>query len=415
MNILYSFLVLLVWFMSTYFVVLMLLVIFDQRKNLFQTPPQPTLLPKVSIVLPAFNESEGITPALKSLASIDYPKNMFEVVVVNDGSKDNTAELVNKFISENKNLNIKFIDRKENRGKAFSLNEGISASSGELVACMDADSIVSPDILSKTVSYFSDPKVASVSVRVNVQNPKNILEKIVDVEYSVGLSTSLKFLSLIDSMHVTPGPFSIYRKKVLTEIGGFDEKNITEDLEIAFRIQRAGYKLLFCLSTSVSTKVPSNLKTLYKQRRRWYSGSLITLWQHKDMFFSRSTSLFRAFLLFNYTLIFLGLTLFIYSIYLYTKSAVKTIQYLALIDYDITRFPLDLSFDPLSIDIFTTLAATMVLLTIILVIATSKILNRSLFENFSGFLGYLFFFVFYQIFWFNSIYTILRRREIKWR
>jgi biofilm PGA synthesis N-glycosyltransferase PgaC len=415
MNAFYSFLVLLVWFMSTYFVVLMLLVVFDQRKTLHDSGPVGALLPMVSIVLPAYNEEEGVVGALNSLLALDYPRNSFEVIVVNDGSKDKTSELINKFIFEHKDFDIKFIDRNENRGKAVSLNEGIAAASGELVACMDGDSIVSPDILSKTVGYFRDSKVGSVSVRVNVRDPRNLLEKIVDVEYSVGLSTSLKFLSLIDSMHVTPGPFSIYRRSALVELGSFDEKNITEDLEIAFRLQRAGYKLVFCISTSVYTTVPRDLKTLYKQRRRWYSGSLLTLWQHKDMFFSRGTSMFRTFLLFNYTLIFFGLSLFLYSIYLYIKAAVKTVELMALINFDVSKFQLDLGFDPLSIDIFTTLAATMILLTIILVITTSRILNRSLRDNFSGFLGYLFFFVFYQIFWLNSIYSVVRRREIRWR
>jgi cellulose synthase/poly-beta-1,6-N-acetylglucosamine synthase-like glycosyltransferase len=415
MNELYSFLVLLVWFMSTYFVVLMLLVVFDQRKNLYNFGPVGALLPCVSVVLPAYNEEDGVIGALTSLLAMDYPRNNFEVIVVNDGSKDGTSGLVNKFISEHKDFDIKFIDRRENRGKASSLNEGISAASGELVACMDGDSIVSPDILSKTVGYFADSKVGSVSVRVNVRNPRNLLEKVVDVEYSVGLSTSLKFLSLIDSMHVTPGPFSIYRKSALVEIGLFDEKNITEDLEIAFRLQRRGYKLLFCISTSVYTTVPSDLKSLYKQRRRWYSGSLLTLWQHKDMFFSRGTSMFRTFLLFNYALIFFGLSLFLYSIYLYAKTAMKTLGYMALINFDVSRFPLNLSFDPLSVDIFTTLAAAMILLTIILVFATSRILKKNMRENFSGFLGYLFFFVFYQIFWLNSLYSVFRGREIKWR
>ena len=125
--------------------------------------------------------------------------------------------------------------------------------------------------------------------------------------------------------------------------------------------------------------------------------------------------MFRAFLLFNYTLIFFGLSLFLYSIYLYLNAAVKTVEYMALINFDVSRFPLELGFDPLSVDIFTTLAATMILLTIILVITTSKILNRSLRENFSGFLGYLFFFVFYQIFWLNSIYSVVRGREVRWR
>ncbi|MFZ2455609.1 MAG: glycosyltransferase [Candidatus Altiarchaeia archaeon] len=414
MNIIYSALVLTVWFMSTFFVILVLLVVFDRRKHM-SSSVEVSNLPRVSIILPAYNEEEGIYAALESLAAIDYPKSLYEILAVNDGSSDQTSERIRSFVANHKDINIRFIDRKKNCGKARSLNEGIKAATGDYVACMDGDSIVDSDILSKTVGYFQDPKVASVSVRVNVRNPRTLLEKIIDVEFSVGLSTSLKVLSFLDSMHVTPGPFSIYRKRVLSELGGFDEENITEDMEIALRMQKAGYRLVFCLSTSVSTTVPTTLSSLYKQRRRWYSGSLLTLWQHRDIFSRKDAGLFRMFLLFNYALIFLGLGLFFYSIYLYVTNGLKAYNYLRLIDYDILNTPLVFAFDLLSLDIFTTLAVTSVLITVVLVSVSMGLLKRDIRTNLSGFLGYLFFFVFYQIFWINSLYNVVRKRHIKWR
>jgi cellulose synthase/poly-beta-1,6-N-acetylglucosamine synthase-like glycosyltransferase len=414
MNIIYSALVLTVWFMSTFFVILVLLVVFDRRKHM-SSSVEVSNLPRVSIILPAYNEEEGICAALESLAAIDYPKSLYEILAVNDGSSDQTSERIRSFVANHKDINIRFIDRKKNCGKAHSLNEGIKAATGDYVACMDGDSIVDSDILSKTVGYFQDPKVASVSVRVNVRNPRTLLEKIIDVEFSVGLSTSLKVLSFLDSMHVTPGPFSIYRKSVLSELGGFDEENITEDMEIALRMQKAGYRLVFCLSTSVSTTVPTTLSSLYKQRRRWYSGSLLTLWQHRDIFSRKDAGLFRMFLLFNYALIFLGLGLFFYSIYLYVTNGLKAYNYLRLIDFDILNTPLVFAFDLLSLDIFTTLAVTSVLITVVLVSVSMGLLKRDIRTNLSGFLGYLFFFVFYQIFWINSLYNVVRKRHIKWR
>jgi cellulose synthase/poly-beta-1,6-N-acetylglucosamine synthase-like glycosyltransferase len=198
-------------------------------------------------------------------------------------------------------------------------------------------------------------------------------------------------------------------------LGGFDEENITEDLEIAFRIQKMGYKLVFCLSTSVSTTVPSTLSSLYRQRRRWYAGSLLTLWQHRDLFRRKDAGLFRMFLVFNYSLIFLGLMLFLYSIYLYVTNAIKAWQFLELIGFDIFSFPLPLGFDVLSVDIFTTLALTMLFLTVVLTVTSTNLMHRSIKDNLSGFFGFLFFFIFYQIFWLNSLYNVIRHREIKWQ
>ncbi|MFH1402873.1 MAG: glycosyltransferase [Candidatus Altiarchaeota archaeon] len=415
MNVIYSTMVLTVWFMSTFFVVTVLLIILEKRRQLFAKVGCQEAKPKVSIILPAYNEEEGILPALISLSNITYPKDLYEVIVVNDGSSDNTSALVKEFISQNRFLNIVFIDRVENQGKSYSLNEAIRRASGELIACMDGDSLVKPDILSQTVGYFSDPKMGSVSVRVNVREPKNFLEKVIDVEYVVGLSISLKILSFLNIMHVTPGPFSIYRKSVLTELGGFDETNITEDLEIAFRIQKAGYKLSFCLSTSVSTIVPSSIKSLFKQRKRWYSGSLLTVWQHKDMMFNRKMGLFGIYVPFNYSLITMGMMLFIYSIYLFSSKILKNINYLSLVNFDLSHFNFVLELDPLSIDIFTTMAFTMICITVILTKLSFNTLGRRIRENVLGFIGFVFFFVFYQMFWLNSFYSVLTRKEVKWR
>ncbi|MCX6695333.1 MAG: glycosyltransferase [Candidatus Altiarchaeota archaeon] len=415
MNVLYSILVLAIWFMSTFVIVLMLLVILSKRKTMDAEIVPPKNLPKVSIVLPAFNEETGILPALKSLAAIEYPKPLYEIIVVNDGSKDNTSGIVREFMDENKGVPIVFLDRRQNRGKSYSLNEGTRNASGDLVACMDGDSIVRPDILSKTVGYFKDKKVASVSVRVNVQDPKNVLEKIIDVEYSVGLSISLKVLSMLDSMHVTPGPFSIYRKSVLLEVGGFDEKNITEDLEIAFRIQKSGYKMAFCLSTGVSTKVPSDLKSLSKQRNRWYSGSLITVWRHRDLLLNRRMKVFGVFLPFNYSLIVLGMVLFVYTLYIVANNIFIGLNHMRLVNFDLLLSNFTLSFDPLSIDVFTIMSVTMILMTVLLTKTSYTVIRRKVRDNFVGFFGFLFFFIFYQIFWFNAFYSVLRGREIKWR
>ncbi|MFC2163066.1 glycosyltransferase [Candidatus Altiarchaeota archaeon] len=415
MNIVYSTLVVTVWFMSTFFIVLMLLILLNKKDKMHKYVSVPGKLPFISVILPAYNEEEGILPALESLTVLDYPRDLYEIIIINDGSTDKTREYIQDFVAGHEQVSLRFIDRCDNHGKSYSLNEGIRHARGELVACMDADSIVKPDIFLKTVGYFSDPKTGSVSVKVNVRNASKLLEKIIDIEYAVGLSISLKILSMLGALHVTPGPFSMYRKTILDGIGGFDESNITEDLEIAFRLQKHGYKLFFCLSTSVSTIVPSDMKSLYKQRRRWYSGALMTVWQHKDVILKRRLGFFGLFIPYSYSLIFLGMILFLYSIFLTIRRFALGIQYWSLINFDLSHYEFVLNMDPLSIDIFSTLAVSMIITTLILTKSSINTIKRRVRDNVYGVIGFTFFFIFYQLFWINSLYNVITNREIKWR
>ena len=108
---------------------------------------------------------------------------------------------------------------------------------------MDADTIVEPDAIKKSLPYFNEGDVGAVTVSVEVNRPKSFLHKIIDLEFILGLSLFLKVFSFFNCIFVTPGPFSIYRKDVLDKIGGFDVNNIVEDFEIVFRIRKAGYKI----------------------------------------------------------------------------------------------------------------------------------------------------------------------------
>src|SRR3989338_7340450 len=304
----YSILVHIVWFLSTYFIVVLLLTLLKNKSRLYKSPKiyKNDYLPKVSIVISAYNEEKKIADSIESLKAVDYPKELYEVIIVNDGSKDKTKDVVLKHAD---GKNIIFIDNIENKGKAACLNQGIKMAKGDYVACMDADSMVSKDILRKTIPYFKDRKTGAVTVSVEVKNANNFLQRIIQLEYLLGLSLFLRVFSSFNCVNVTPGPFSIYRKSMLERIHGFDENSITEDLEIAYRIHKSGYKIANCMDTHVKTITPHSVKMLYRQRRRWYSGALMTLWQHKDVILKRKMGLFGYFIPFNYSLITLGLGL----------------------------------------------------------------------------------------------------------
>jgi poly-beta-1,6-N-acetyl-D-glucosamine synthase len=290
-----------VWFLSTYFVVLTLINIFTKKKSLYETNEfDIKTAPYVSVIVPAYNEEGKIEDTIRSLKQIDYKK--IEFIIINDGSTDNTIGEIKREVGIDSRFRL--IDRQKNKGKAYSLNQGISMCKGKYIACMDADSITEKDVFQKALPYFEDTEVGSVTIAVQVRNPSILLHKIIEIEYIIGLSLYLKVLGFFGCIFVTPGPFSIYRADVLRKIGGFDITNITEDLEVAYRIHKAGYTIVNCMETKVETICPPTFKAIYNQRKRWYGGALQTLSQHRDVMFSRKYGMLGFFLPFNYFLIF---------------------------------------------------------------------------------------------------------------
>ncbi|MCX6709829.1 MAG: glycosyltransferase family 2 protein [Candidatus Woesearchaeota archaeon] len=371
MNIAYLIFVMTVWFLSTYFMVVLFLVLLTRKNELYSSPKleSKNALPKVSIIVPAYNEGKKIFDSLSSLKKIDYPKKLLEIIIVNDGSKDNTSSVVRKNLSR------------------------------EI----------------KMLPFFNDSKVGAVTVSVEVKNPKNFLEKIIEIEYVIGLSLSLKALSFFNAVHVTPGPFSMYLASALKKIGLFDEKSITEDLEIAYRLQKGHYKIENCTTTRVRTVIPNTLKSLYIQRKRWYSGSLMTIFQHRDVIFDSKIGAFAFVTPYNYVLISLGLSLFFYSAYLLLKNIAKTISFFSLTNFNFFSHLNLKYFDILSINSLTFFGLTSFLITVIGAIICLRLAKKDLRKKAVGMAGYIFLFFLYQVFWASSFYSVLFGRKVKWR
>ena len=412
MNLSYTVLVYIVWFLSTYFIVVFLLTLIKNKSKLYNSPDldKNNRLPKVSIVISAYNEQGKISDTIESLKSIDYPKELYEMIIVNDGSKDKTRDIIARY--EDKK-NIIFIDNKKNKGKAACLNQGIAIAKGAYVACMDADSVVPKNILKKTVPYFDDKDIGAVTVSVEVKHVNNFLQKIIQLEYILGLSLFLKVFSYLNCIHVTPGPFSIYRKDLVDKIGGFDVNNITEDLEIAYRIHKSGYRIANCMDTSVKTITPDNFKSLYRQRRRWYTGALKTLWQHKDILLRKKTGFFGYFIPFNYSLIIFGLGLFLLSLYLSFSNIIKNLSLYSLTNYNFFS-NLSWDFDVLRISIFAIFGIFGIVGTIILVTFGLDITKNHSKKRVSIYFGYFLLFFLYQFFWLSSFFLVLFKRKVRW-
>lgn len=279
-----TYLLVIVYFLSFFFVVFWLLTFFTE----------PTLLkakrlrrfPLVTVAVPAYNEEKHIQKTLSSLLRLDYPREKLEIITVNDGSTDQTRQKVEQFIQNHPQSSLQLLNQK-NRGKGAALNAAISRSQGDFFVCLDADSFVQPNALKKILPHFEeDPDVAAVLPCLKVKPGKKFIHKLQSYEYIVNMFYK-ELMAKLDCIRVTPGPFAVYRASVLKEIGGFDENNLTEDLEMALRLQKHNYKLVQTLETNVLTTPPPNLRSLLKQRNRWYKGSILNTLRYKDMLFQK--------------------------------------------------------------------------------------------------------------------------------
>jgi cellulose synthase/poly-beta-1,6-N-acetylglucosamine synthase-like glycosyltransferase len=402
----------LVWFLATFFLFFFLLALVANKNSLSERRPMPKgWRPRVTVIAPAYNEQGKIAKTINSLKRISYAN--VEFIIVNDGSSDNTAAEAREAIAGDTRFVL--IDRANNKGKAASLNEAIARARGDFIATMDADSMVEPRVFEKTLGYFTDTQVGAVTISVAVHKPKTVLDKVIDMEYLIGLSLFLKVFSKVNCVFVTPGPFSIYRTTLVRKLGGFDENNVVEDLEIAYRIHKAGYRIENSRDAVVHTIIPPTFKGLYIQRRRWYSGAVQTIHQHRDMLFRRKFGTFGMFMPFQFVLTVLGLLLFgvVVAVALgHVWDFFSAIRYTGL---DVFTRMFEFEIDPLrlrGVDMLGGLAffASFVLLGIGLLV--TRIHFR---ERIVGIIGYPLMFFLYQIFWVGAFIAVLRGRKVSWR
>ena len=288
MNIVLNIILWIAYVVSLYFSVFLLLVYFDKREGFKNEKSSltPKKNPLVSILVPAYNEEGTILKTLISINNLDYPKKLLDVIVIDDGSKDKTKSIVQEYIQDK--AHFRLISHK-NCGKAASMNRALSLAKGEFFACLDADSFVHKDTLKKMLSLYydkADPRLAIITPAMKVYSPSNILQKIQWLEYLVIILIA-RVSSHLDSLYVAPGPFSLYRTEIIRNLGGFDEKSIVEDQEIAYKIQKNNYRVAQCFDGYVYTVAPKKIKPFYKQRRRWYLGSIICLKKYKEMIANR--------------------------------------------------------------------------------------------------------------------------------
>lgn len=238
----------------------------------------PNFKPLVSIIVPAYNEEKVIGKCVQSLLASTYPRQ--EIIVVDDGSTDRTADVVAKFLPSDQ---IKLV-RKPNGGKASAINVGINYAKGEILVVIDADTKFNPDTVAHFVKHFQNPRVGAVSGNAKVGNRVSLLTIWQSIEYIMGFNLSRRMFSLLNCVTVVPGAVGAFRKEAIEKAGYFSSDTITEDTDITISIRKLGYLIPYEEKSIGWTEAPDTLSGLWKQRYRWSYGTLQTLWKHRDAF-----------------------------------------------------------------------------------------------------------------------------------
>lgn len=243
--------------------------------------------PFVSIIVPAYNEGITLRNSIESLLSLDY-KN-YEVIIVNDGSTDNSKEVAESFVGYQNGVHNKVkisLINKANSGKAKALNAGIQYSEAEFILCMDGDTILSTATLKNSVRHFVDPNVGAVAGNVKVQNRKKWLTDLQALEYVEGLNLARSAQGHIKMVNIIPGPIGMFRKEVLSEVGFYSSDTFAEDADITLKILSLGWKIEYEPNACALTEAPVTVHQLLKQRYRWTRGILQAIRKHKEYLYN---------------------------------------------------------------------------------------------------------------------------------
>jgi cellulose synthase/poly-beta-1,6-N-acetylglucosamine synthase-like glycosyltransferase len=368
--------------------------------------------PAVTIVVPAFNEEKTVEKTIYSLLNLNYPQDKIKIFLIDDGSTDNTWQVINKF-AEYPNIKI---FHKENGGKFTALNLGLENAQTDFFGGLDADSSIDSESLARLMSYFEkDPSVMAVAPSVTVHNPDNFVQYAQKAEYNMGIYFK-KMLCFLGAINVTPGPLTIFRRKVFDDLGPYRHGHNTEDMEIAYRMQKNNYKIEHCNDAYVFTNTPRTVRKLYRQRLRWIYGFINNTIDYKDVLFKKKYGNFAIFTLP------MGVVSILSISYLFGRIVYNlwNFLYLKIMQFETVGFVFNvkkLSFDPFFINTqsFVFLVLAIYCLIIFAIIFGGKMAKEKTLFSFNT----LYFFPVFALvapFWLlKAIYNTLLQRKPAWR
>lgn len=239
--------------------------------------------PSVSVLVPCYNEEATVAGTLDSLLTLDYPIHKLNIIVIDDGSTDDTARVLENY-AHYPQITLLY---KENEGSKYhALNKGLEYVETEIVGCLDADSFVQPNTLREMIQVFTLPNTDAVIPTLLIHTPRNLLQRIQKVEFEMGLFFK-KMFDLIDGLYIAPGPFSLFRREVFEELGNYRHAHNTEDCEIALRMRKHFKNIRHAQQAVVYTVGVPKFKQLFRQRVRWVYGGLRNKMDYSDMMFNR--------------------------------------------------------------------------------------------------------------------------------
>ncbi len=255
---------------------IVLLVFFARRhaRVVRARPHDQSFAESVSIIVPAFNEALGIERAVRSLSASEYTD--FEIIVVDDGSTDGTADLVERL-----GLPRVLVLRQPNQGKPAALNRGIDAARHDILVMVDADTVFEIETLRRLVQPFAKESVGGVSGNTKVGNRKRLLGRWQHIEYVMGFNLDRRLYDTLQCMPTVPGAIGAFRRQALRDVGGVSGATLAEDTDLTLGVGRAGWQVVYVEEARAWTEAPSSLRALWRQRYRWSYGTLQAVWKHR--------------------------------------------------------------------------------------------------------------------------------------
>ncbi|QUQ65837.1 bifunctional polysaccharide deacetylase/glycosyltransferase family 2 protein [Kutzneria sp. CA-103260] len=236
----------------------------------------------VTVIVPAYNEKEGIEATVRSVLASDHP---VWVIVVDDGSTDGTAELVERL-----NLRRVVLIRQANAGKPAALNTGLAAARTDLVVMVDGDTVLEPGTVRTAVAHFADPDVGAVSGNAKVGNRGGLLGKWQHIEYVIGFNLDRRMYDVLECMPTVPGAIGAFRREAVLALGGIPTDTLAEDTDLTMALERDGWRVVYEQHARAWTEAPATLSQLWKQRYRWCYGTLQAVWKHRGAVFERGAA-----------------------------------------------------------------------------------------------------------------------------
>jgi cellulose synthase/poly-beta-1,6-N-acetylglucosamine synthase-like glycosyltransferase len=300
-------------FVAFYFLFLFVLIYFQNKKNIL-TVPKITKKYDISVVITCFNEGATIGKAIDNLTKNGY-SGLKKIIVVDDCSTDGSWAIIKKYEKKYPGLVMAVQTPKNTGNAAGGKNYGSKFVKTELIAFSDGDSFPEKGSIEKTIGFFDDLKVGAVTSTVLVKNRTNLLLRLQAIEYII-IKFTRKLLEFIGSIYVTPGPLAVYRRSAFEKIGKFDQKNLTEDIEITWRLLYNGFDVKMSVPSKVYSIAPDKFRGWFRQRIRWNKGGVQTMIKYGSSFFRRGMlgAFVLPFFVFSWFLGVFGLAILVYRL-----------------------------------------------------------------------------------------------------